>query len=79
MHDVLPTEIIIPLQYLHYYLGCIALGHLFLLLDVLMQVAMWAVLQYQVVGVWRFDDLVESKDVVMHKVSVDLDLGLQHL
>ena len=79
MHDVLPAEIVVPLQHLGYYLGGVALGQLLPLLDVLVQAAVRAVLEDQVVEVRRLDDLVQPEDVVVHQVPVDLDLSLQHL
>lgn len=68
----------VPRQYLlHNFLG-VALREPFLLLDVFVQIAVGTVFKDEVVEVGSLDDLMQSKDVLVNKLSVDLYFCLEH-
>jgi hypothetical protein len=65
MDHALLHQVPVTCKYLlHDFLG-IALREPFLLLDVLVQVPMGAIFEDEVVEVWRLDDLVQAKDVLV--------------
>lgn len=79
MDDALLVEIATAGQYLVHDLQRVVLCEFLLLLDVLMQIAMRAVLHDDVKEVRGLDDFVQSHYILVHQTSMDLDFCLQHL
>ena len=79
MNNSLLHQIPTPSKYLLHDFNRILLSQLFLLFYVFMQVPMRTVFQDDIIKIGCLDNLVQSDNILMHQVFMNLNLGLQHL
>jgi hypothetical protein len=78
MDDSLIDEVLVACEYLVHDFYCLRFWYFLALSYVLMEGAVGAVLEDEIVEGGGFDDFVETQDVGVLQMLVDVDLCLQH-
>lgn len=79
MYDIFRVQVFQCFAHLTNVIGCywLSIPHIWLLLEVLVELTTWSVLEYQINLLLIPEETIHAKDVVMTEVGLDLNLSPQ--